>query len=81
MEWRKWKSGKMKISAENTERILKGKDPIQGFRCRVLRWHRWTSWGVIEADWERGVIQQKLRCHCVDCGMVRYEDPYSKTIK
>ena len=68
------------MSKENTARILKGQDPIQSFRCRTLKWHRWTAWSIIEEDWNQGRMGHRLRCHCADCGLVRYETPYSETL-
>ena len=69
------------MSKENTARILKGQDPVQSFRCRVLKWHRWTSWGIIEEDWQQGRMGARMRCNCADCGLVRLESPYSDTFK
>jgi len=69
------------MSKENTSRVIKGQDPIQRFRCGVLDWHRWTTWSVIEEDWAAGRMGVRLRCHCADCGRVRFENPYSKTFK
>jgi acetyl-CoA C-acetyltransferase len=69
------------MSKENTSRIIKGQDPIQRFRCYRLDWHRWTTWSVIEEDWAAGRMGVRLRCHCADCGRVRFESPYSMTFK
>lgn len=69
------------MSKENVARVLKGQDQIQSFRCRVLDWHRWTAWSIIEPDWDRGVMRASLRCYCADCGRVRFENPFSKTLK
>jgi hypothetical protein len=71
----------MRLEKENTSRVIKGQDPIQRFRCYRLDWHRWTTWSVIEEDWNAGRMGARLRCHCVDCGRVRFESPYSKTFK
>ena len=68
------------MNKENLARVLKGQDQIQRFRCRVLDWHRWTSWSMIEPDWDRGTMRPTLRCYCADCGRVRFENPYSKTL-
>lgn len=69
------------MSKENTMRVLKGQDKIQGFRCAVLDWHRWTTWSTIEQDWEKGPLSPRLRCYCADCGRTRFESPYSKTLR
>lgn len=66
------------MSKENTFRTLKGQDPIQRFRCRVLNWHRWTTWSVDDARRQQ-FMDPLMECHCVDCGIIRIEKPYSKT--
>ncbi len=67
---------------ENTIRILKGQDPIQKFRCR-LGIHRWTAWEHQPAVSNRNTFESNpeyIRCNCADCGLVRVERPYSKTL-
>ena len=69
------------MNKENLARVLKGQDKIQRVRCRVFDWHRWTAWEVLEPDWDRGTMRPTLRCYCADCGRVRFENHYSKTLR
>lgn len=69
------------MNKENMVRVLKGQDKIQSFRCRTLKWHRWTTWEMLEPDWDRGSIEPRLRCYCADCGLTRFESPYTITLK
>ena len=69
------------MNKENMIRVIKGQDEIQSFRCRVLKWHRWTTWQILEVDWERGPTEPKMRCYCADCGLARFESPYTRTLK
>jgi hypothetical protein len=67
-------------SKENTLRILKGQDPIQKLRCR-LNWHRWTAWELQNNKDTLGYHREWVKCHCADCGLLRVELPFSKTIR
>lgn len=67
---------------ENTARILRGQSPIQSLKCR-LGWHRWTSWEHQLSTINRQTFDgypEMIRCYCADCGLVRIEYPYSRTI-
>ena len=70
------------LDKENTLRILKGQHTIQSLRCR-LGFHRWTAWEYQPPTDDRRTFNYSpefVRCNCADCGLVRIEKPYSKTI-
>lgn len=61
-------------------RAIKGQSQIQRFRCNILGWHRWTTYTVVEVN--QDYFRMPLaKCECADCGMPRFEHPYSKTYK
>lgn len=73
----------MQDTKENTARILTGKDPIQKLSCR-LGFHRWTTWEFVPGNINRSTFdstQDHVRCRCADCGLVRVEKPYSRSLK
>lgn len=66
------------MTKENTWRALNDLPPIMTWKCR-LGWHRWTTYKIHDRALEYGVPMAK--CECADCGLPRYEAPYSKTSK
>ena len=66
------------MTKENTWRALKDLKPIQTWKCRI-GWHRWSNYDVKERD--RDFMSPVCVCACADCGMLRVERPYSKTVK
>lgn len=66
------------MTKENVWRALKDLKPIQSWKCRI-GWHRWTNY-TIESR-ERDYLPSLCYCACADCGFLRVEKPYSKTIK
>ena len=64
------------MNKENTWRTLKDLPPIMNWKCR-LGWHRWTTYTVNERS--QDFMMPIAKCQCADCGLPRFEHPYSKT--
>lgn len=69
----------MNETPEDTFRVLKGKQPVQRFFCRVFEWHRWTNWEIRERNPDYGT--PVMRSYCADCGAMRVENPITKNNK
>jgi hypothetical protein len=66
------------MTKENTWRALNDLKPIQSWKCR-MGWHRWSNYAVKDRDHEYQMAY--CFCACADCGLLRIEKPYSKTVK